>query len=160
MSVDRRHSARHRTRQRDFELTAGQGPREAARLEKHRARPLDGSHDARDLRRLGIPATARAPVRELLGVDTGQAVEKSPDVMPPPQLSIGHDRETGLFLLDDREADRVVLGLLQLGTRHAPRRFQHVGRGEPRWLRQASDDGRFEHGCSRYLVTTTDMSRR
>jgi hypothetical protein len=61
-------------------------------------------------------------MRKALGIDTGQAIEKSPYVMAPAQFSVGHDRETGVFLLEDRETHGVVLRFLQIGAGDAPRR--------------------------------------
>ena len=92
-----------------------------------------------------IAAAAREPRALVLEVEAGQPFEEAPDVVTPPLLTVRDDVDARVRLHGQREAHRVVLRLLQLGTRHAPRRFQHVGRREPRWLRQASDDGCFEH---------------
>src|SRR6185436_18212277 len=100
---------RHRTRQRDLELTCRHVACEAACVEKDRAPALDGPDDARDLGRLGVAPAARPLMRETLGIDAGQTIEESPDVVPAPQFAVGHDRETGLLLLEDRETNRIVL---------------------------------------------------
>ena len=141
---------------------------EPAAVHEDRRRPRHRSGEPGHLGQLRVAAAAGALLREALGVGVGEPVEETPDVVAAAQLAVADDGEAGLFLIEQRDPDGVVLRLAQFVARRAatgraacsaaPAR--QVSAGCRRLRPRASEATERRYGTSALLSITRRGARR
>ncbi len=137
----------HGSGQGDLHRAPGVGLGEGQRGAHDGAGPRHLADDPGHVLLRDVLAAAGSLLPESLRVDPGQAIEESPDVVPATLLAVADDVQAGLLLVQQRQANGVVLGLAEpIGRRH-PRGKELVARiGEPGGLRKAARERGPEHG--------------
>ena len=124
--------------------------RETHLVGMHRRVPPNFADDRRTIGLVAIASDA-AP-REFRRIDAGERARKPVHEVPARLLAVGDQIDTGMFLLEERDAGCVALRLAQCSTGQAPIGPEPLGLGEPcRFWQTARNRRRKEHRGRRRL---------